>query len=305
MTTPLLPRNLPNEITPIVGREEELEQLSRILTNPDARLVTVTDIGGMGKTRLVVATARKLWRERPDLFMDDIVYVSLAGLDSVDAIPAALAQALDIPLSGQDQPMVEACSFLGDKSTMLILDNFEQLVEGADTLYQLLDASDSIRLLVTSRVPLQLQVEWRFDLTGLTYPQQIDFDQEASPDSYEAVQLFVQSARQVDPDFQLTEESTVHVLVLCRLVADMPLAIKLAAGWLRTIPLEKIVAELSRSIILWLWLIIVSGISKIDHRYLNVAVLSDQECGEAFELRGRKINISFPASLETLQANCC
>lgn len=60
MTTPLPPRNLPNEITPIVGREEELEQLSRILTNPDARLVTVTDIGGMGKTRLVVATARKL-----------------------------------------------------------------------------------------------------------------------------------------------------------------------------------------------------------------------------------------------------
>jgi DNA-binding SARP family transcriptional activator/predicted ATPase len=244
--------NLPSETGPFIGREEELTQLQAILSRPDARLVSIIALGGTGKTQLAAKFARQLVQKHPELFADGIFFVPLAGVDSVEALPVAVAKALHISLAGQVDPIVEVSNYLRDREVLLILDNFEQLIEGTRMINRLLADNPGIKFLVTSREPLRLATEWRFDLEGLPYPksgQQVS-SYERSPDSiveYACVDLFLQTARQIGVDFELNSESAPHVIRLCELVGGLPLAIKLAANWLRVMPCEQIVEEVSRS----------------------------------------------------------
>lgn len=236
--------NLPPDSTPFVGREKELTQIHQMLSNPDCRLLTIVGIGGMGKTRLALAAARLANQEQAVQFLNGVFFVSLVGVDSVDALPLTIAHALNIPLSGLAHPTTDVLNYLRRKEMLLVLDNFEQLLDGVDWLNQLLRSSADIKLLVTSREALNLSAEWRFDLEGLACSS----DDGLALESISGVKLFLQSARQVRSGFELTETNEAHICSLCELVAGMPLAIKLAATWLRVLSCERIVEELKRNI---------------------------------------------------------
>jgi DNA-binding SARP family transcriptional activator len=242
-------RPLPAEVEPFVGRAAELAQVRRMLADPGCRLLTIHGIGGAGKTRLALATARHINGAGALLFLNGVAFVPLVDVPGPGDLPAALARALEVPLSGQASPSAALMEFLHNKELLLVLDNFEHLVEGAGWLTQLLSGCAHVKLLVTSREPLRLGAEWRLNLEGLAYPASGGPQAQAeSLADFEAVQMFVQAARQLLPAFALTPAAAPHVYRLCQLVAGLPLALKLAAVWLRVMPLAQIVAEVERSL---------------------------------------------------------
>jgi predicted ATPase/DNA-binding SARP family transcriptional activator/predicted negative regulator of RcsB-dependent stress response len=257
------PYPLPADATPFIGRESELTRLHQMILQPACRLLTITGFGGMGKTRLALAAARLANRETAVEFLDGVVFISLADVADVDALPQTLAAALNLLLSGKTPPRTDLLNFLRHKEILLVLDNFEHLLDGADLLLQILNTCPHVKLLITSREPLQLVAEWRLDLAGLAFPQEgepltvigepssdyrLPITDHRSPiTDYPAVELFVQAARQVRPNFALNGD-TPQVHELCQLVAGVPLAIKLAAAWLRAMLLEQIVAEVKQGL---------------------------------------------------------
>jgi predicted ATPase/DNA-binding SARP family transcriptional activator len=234
----------PSDVTPFIGREKEISALVDKLKRADARLMTIVALGGTGKTRLSVEAAKRFLQEHPAITPDGAVFIALASVDTPDALPYAIAKDLGLSLSGQLDPLSELVNSLRKRRMLLVLDNFEQLVEGAPMLQELLSACPGIKMLVTSREPLHLSFEWRVDLGGLLYPETDTTD----ADKLESVRLFLQSAEQVKPGFELTQESRPLVYRLCARLAGMPLAIKLAANWLRVMSLGQIVAEVERSL---------------------------------------------------------
>ncbi len=258
------PYPLPPDPTPFVGRDEELTRLHQMILQPACRLLTITGFGGMGKTRLALTMARQANQEQAIDFLDGVVFISLTAVEMAAELPTALATGLNLHLSGPNSPRSQLLNFLRPKEILLVLDNFEHLLDGLTLLQQLLDTCPDLKLLITSREPLQLTAEWRLDLAGLAFPR----DDEPLPEissplsaikppltahqllltDYPAGQLFVQAAQQVQPNFTLTEANTGQVYRLCQLVAGVPLALKLAAGWLRAMPLSHIVAEVEKGL---------------------------------------------------------
>ncbi len=247
----LIPSNLPAEQTPFFGRETELAQLQKMLTTPDCRLVTVVGLGGMGKSRLALEAARQVSgvAERP--FRHGVFFVSLVGVSTADAVPTAIADVLNLSLIGSSSPQRQIVHLLAQKELLLLLDNFEQLLEDSmqsdaavGLVTAVLDGCPGVKLLLTSREALQLAAEWQLPLEGLAYAR----DQVSKIDSFEATQLFVQTAVQVQPDFVLTPDLAPQVRRICQLTAGTPLALKLAATWLRAIPLTQIATEIEQSL---------------------------------------------------------
>ncbi|MBK8901960.1 MAG: protein kinase [Anaerolineaceae bacterium] len=245
------PHNLTPPLTPFVGRQAELAQLQKLLTAPDGRLVTVVGLGGMGKSRLALEAAQQVvaMAERP--FPHGTFFVSLVGVTTASAVPAAIADALHLTLTGSGSPVVQIVNFLASKSLLLLLDNFEHLLDDAaqaDVAIGLVTAvlagCPGVKLLVTSREPLQLEAEWRLPLDGLSYAR----DEAAAIDAYGATQLFVQTAVHVQPNFVLMPELVPTLRRVCQLTAGIPLALKLAATWLRAVPLAQIAAEMEKSL---------------------------------------------------------
>jgi predicted ATPase len=133
--------------------------------------MTIVALGGTGKTRLSVEAAKRFLQEHPAIIPDGAVFIALASVDTPDALPYAIAKDLGLSLSGQLDPLSELVNSLRKRRMLLVLDNFEQLVEGAPMLQELLSACPGIKMLVTSREPLHLSFEWRVDLGGLLYPE--------------------------------------------------------------------------------------------------------------------------------------
>lgn len=249
--TPLVTTNLPSEQTPFFGRTAELERIQGMLATSECRLITVVGLGGMGKSRLALEAA---WRasaltERP--FRHGIFFVPLAGVTTVEAMPPAIAGALSLNLTGSGAPQIQLVNSLGHKELLLLLDNFENFLDdpaqadaAIDLVTAILEGCPGVKLLITSREPLQIAAEWRLTLEGLPYAR----EQTAEIEAYGATQLFVQTAVQMQPDFALTPGVVPLVRRICQLTAGMPLALKLAAGWLRTIPLSRIVAEMESNL---------------------------------------------------------
>ena len=266
--------SLPTQAAIFIGRENELEKLSELLVNPEVRLVTIAGFGGIGKTRLATAAAQHIVQTHPALFPNGAVWVPLGGVASVDDIPAALARALQIPLAGRVDPLREVSNYLQDKQILIVLDNFEHLLDGALILNQVLETAPGVKLLMTSREPLRLVSEWRLDLEGLRYPkeQPADLGETSFENAgdYEAVQLFVRNAQQVKRDFELTAENAPYVIRICQIVAGAPLAIHLAAMWLRVMSPEQVVAELSRNLDL-----LTSSLRDIPERQRSIRAIFD------------------------------
>jgi non-specific serine/threonine protein kinase len=207
---------LPVTLTTFVGREQEIERLGRLLESH--RLVTVTGTGGTGKTRLAIETARQLSLR----FRDGVSFVALAAVSDATLVAPAIAEAVGAPpLAGRT--VAEAlASALRPQHRLLVLDNFEQVANGAEVLPPLVAACPEVRVLVTSRVALRVSGEQQFPLAPLPLPG-------ASRDD-PAVALFVDRARAADPSFDPTPGECAAIAELCRRLDGLPLAIELAAA---------------------------------------------------------------------------
>jgi predicted ATPase len=181
----------------------------------------------------------------------------LTDVSDAAELPVALANTLGVPLASDVDPTTALLNFLYKKELLLVLDNFEHLLnmpcgdEAAALVTRILRESQHVKILVTSREPLHLAAEWRLNLEGLAYPSDVSMSDPAQASNhFESVQLFVQAAKQVQPDYTLTDADAPHVFRLCRLVAGMPLAIKLAAAWMRAMDAQRIVEDVQRNLAL-------------------------------------------------------
>ena len=249
VAAPRRPRvNLPLPATALVGRAAELDELDRLLNDPDCRLLTLSGPGGIGKTRLAIeATGRQATG-----FADGAAFVALASVAVPDLIAPAIADALGFSFYGQANSNGQLIDFLQEKAMLLLLDNFEHLVPGADFLVELLQRAPQLKLIVTSRERLNLQGEWVFELQGLPLPRNAESwkngEQLFGFDNSAAVALFLQTARRTYAGFTLAPADRAAVARICRLVEGMPLGIELAAAWVRVLPLGEIADEIARTL---------------------------------------------------------
>ena len=231
--------NLPNQLTSFVGRENELNEIAALLQEPAVRLITLTGIGGLGKTRLSIEVAHAQLSH----FGDGAYFVSLAALSDARTIPSAIVAAIGLSLPGKD-PGIELTQWLRDKHLLLVLDNFEHLLPKSAFVVALLQSAPRVKVIVTSRELLNLRGEHVYSLQGISY-QSTELLAEVARLS--AVRLFVQSARQTHNTFKLDANNFRAVLRICELVQGLPLGIELAAAWLRGLSLDDIAAGIIRS----------------------------------------------------------
>src|SRR5262245_11067224 len=232
--------HLPSPPTPFVGRSEEMALLRQRLDDPDCRLLTLVGPGGIGKTRLAVEAAHK---QRAH-FVHGAHFVSLALVNSPDLFLFAVGNVLEFLFDGQQAPIVQLINYVRDKRLLLLLDGFEHLLDAVPLLADLLAGAPHLKLFVTSRERLNLQGEWTLPIEGLDYPRDTGHDHF---ERYSAVQLFVQAARQSQPGFSLNSDAP-GVLHICQLVEGIPLAIELAAAWVRLLPCAQIAERLASSL---------------------------------------------------------
>jgi predicted ATPase/DNA-binding SARP family transcriptional activator/Tfp pilus assembly protein PilF len=228
---------VPELTTSLVGRENELAALRKMLLDPTCRLLTLTGLAGMGKTRLAQEAALQLELDFPH----GAAFVPLVSVSSKQDVVPIVAGALGLRLQGGQSGRAQLFAFLQEKELLLVLDNFEQLLPETELLVELMQQAPGLVVLVTSRWRLNLQAEWVFDLTGLDYPVG------SAPEdleSYSAVQLFIRRARQVERDFSISAADALPVAHICRLCEGMPLAIELAAATVRYQSCAQIAGQL-------------------------------------------------------------
>ena len=231
-------KNLPAPRTSFVGRTAELDEIDRLLGDPDCRLLTLVGPGGAGKTRLALEAAAR----RVDRYPHGVHFVPLASVASPDFLAPALAEAIQFAVDGAHSgfsAQEQLLDYLSERSTLLVLDNFEHLVEGSGLLSELVERAPHVELLTTSRERLNVQSEWVLDVEGLGLA-------ENGNGSASAVRLFVERARQVVPGFAIDDAA--EALRICRLVDGMPLGIELAASWVSVLSCAEIADEIEGGI---------------------------------------------------------
>lgn len=237
-SAPPRPR-LPVAATPFVGRERELAELAELLNRPDVRLVSIVGPGGIGKTRLALQTALG----HQTVYASGVVFVPLAGVTAPHLIAPAIAETLGLSLSAGSGLAGQLYAALQPREMLLVIDNVEQLLDGIDILAELLAQAPRLKLLVTSRERLNLQEEWVFDLHGLPVPHgEFDFAENT------AVALFALHARRARSDFVVEAHDHAALIRICLLVEGMPLALELAASWVRLLTCQEIAAEIAASL---------------------------------------------------------
>jgi len=247
--------NLPADLTPFVGRQAELEELDQLLKNQNVRLVSLIGPGGIGKTRLATQVGRRFMMTGVRLFPDGIYFVSLAPFDDATFVTTAIAEGVGFYFyaSELDQRR-QLLNFLRHKRLLLLLDNFEQLIDqnGLEILINLLEETEGVKILVTSRSQLGIRGEQVYVISGLDIPELDAIDQWQEPleqvKNYSGIQMFLQEARLRQPGFTLTAESLVPVARLCKNLAGMPLGIELAAAWVGIIEPADILSRIEQSL---------------------------------------------------------
>ena len=224
------PNNLPTQLTSFIGRDDQVREAQQLLER--SRLLTLTGPGGTGKTRLSLQIAAGVL----DQFPDGVYFVPLSAIHDPDLVPSAIAQALAISTTGSRRPIEALLENLREKQTLLVLDNFEQVLEAATIATELLEGSAGLRVLVSSRIALRVSGEQEFPVPPLALPDLKALPGLAALSQFEAVRLFIERAVAVKPDFQATNENAPAITGICERVDGLPLAIELAAARVKLLP---------------------------------------------------------------------
>jgi len=231
--------NLPPERTPFVGRRQELTEIKQQLG--ETRLLSLVGPGGIGKTRLAVKAAEG---EVGD-FEDGIFFVSLTPIRSAKDIIQTIAAGIKFPLATHEDPQHQLLRYLQKRKLLLVIDNFEHLLDGVGIVSEILQTAPSVKIIATSRERLNLQIETVLHVSGMTFPDQVGFEETLT---YDAITLFMQSANKVRPGFDPSPDELMCIANICRIVGGMPLAIELAAAWLHILKVDEIADELVKDL---------------------------------------------------------
>ena len=233
--------NLPSQPTIFIGREEEINTAREILLRKGIQMVTFTGPGGTGKTRLSLEVAHGLI----EYFKDGVFFVQLGDITDPNQVVPRIAQQLEVRAAGSQPLFQNLKDYLKDKDILLLLDNFEQLIPAAPVVAELLAAAPSLKVVVTSRILLNLRVEHELSILPLDIP---DFTALVSLEQLagnESVKLFVERAQAAQSSFTLTENNASAVAQICQRLDGLPLAIELAAARVKMLPPQAILARLT------------------------------------------------------------
>jgi predicted ATPase/DNA-binding CsgD family transcriptional regulator len=234
--------SLPKPLTSFIGRERELAQAKRLLR--DSYLVTLTGPGGSGKTRLCIALAAAVADDYPD----GVYFVPLAPVRDPGLVPSTIAQSIGLQ-DARDRPLMEhLVSQLRERQLLIVLDNFEHLLDGAPVVTRLLEETRAVRILVSSRSPLRVSGEQECPVPPLAVPEEDARPAAASLAACESVRLFAERAAAAVPGFTLDDENAAAIAAIARRLDGLPLAIELAAARVKLLPPQAILPRLDHSL---------------------------------------------------------
>ncbi len=232
--------NLPAPLTPLIGRIEEVAATCNLLLDPNVRLVTLTGIGGIGKTRLSLQVAAQLKEQ----FSDGCWFISLAALREPELLIPTIARSLGIKET-RDGALDEAlANYLADGNILLVLDNFEQIIPAAEKLSEILRSASGVKVLVTSRTVLHISGEHEFVVQPLKFVNSLNSLPDEELVDSPAVTLFVQRAKAINTGFALSPENAATVAKICARLDGLPLAIELAASRIKFLSPAALLARL-------------------------------------------------------------
>lgn len=241
---------IPLQVTPLIGRDIELAAMERILNDPQCRLLTLTGIGGIGKTRLAIEFANR----NLSIFPGGVFYIPLTPVTSPEKIVPAIADVLDFGFSGPTDPKKQLLNYLSNnikQEALFVFDNLEQLLVQIsiedkkpgliELITEILERLSNVKILGTSRERLNLHGEWTYEVHGLSVPPDHFVER---LDEYDSIRLFVKSAQRIKADFQETVGEQLSLIRICQLVEGVPLAIELAAAWVGLLSCQEIAQEI-------------------------------------------------------------
>jgi predicted ATPase len=243
LSTPPLRHNLRAQTTRLIGREWAVEQLLHLFERGEVRLVTLVGSGGSGKTRLAIDVASEL----VGMFEQGVWFVDLTGVRDPAQVPMSIMQVLNIQSIPGLLPLQSLITCLKNRQLLLVLDNFEQVLEASPILDEMLAGVPGLKVLVTSRVGLQLYGEREFNVPPLDVPDISVALSRTELMHYGAIQLFVERAQAVLPHFALTDENARVIAQICARLDGLPLALELAAVWIRVLPPGLLLERLSQA----------------------------------------------------------
>src|SRR6266480_4279686 len=232
--------NVPAQLTPLIGREKELQAVITLLRQPGVRLVTLTGTGGVGKTRLGLQVATDML----DDFVEGVYFVPLASISDAGLVVNTINRVFGVKETGDLAPFDLLKSYIQDRHLLLLLDNFEQVLPAAPGLANLLAACPRLKVLVTSRAVLHIRGEYDFSVSPLELPDLAHLPQTEILSQYAAVSLFLQRAQAAIPDFQVTSTNARTIAEICVRLDGLPLAIELAATRVKLLPPQALLTRL-------------------------------------------------------------
>jgi predicted ATPase/class 3 adenylate cyclase len=236
------PTNLPIQPTPLIGREQQMAEAVALVRQEGTRLVTLTGAGGTGKTRLSLQLAAELLAD----FEDGVFFVDLASITDPHLFIPTVAQTLSVRERAAESLSETLKDYLRDKTLLLVFDNFEQLLDAGPAVSALLAVAPNLKALITSRAPLHLSGEHEYSVPPLAVPDLDAPEPPATLAAYESVQLFLERARAVKPEFELTSENAPAVAEICARLDGLPLAIELGAARVRILNPQALLGRLSQ-----------------------------------------------------------
>jgi predicted ATPase/class 3 adenylate cyclase len=291
--------NLPLQATPLIGREREVEAVCGLLRSPETRLLTLLGPGGTGKTRVGLQVAAEL----VDDFEDGVFFVPIAAITDPTLVAPTIARVLGLSEGGAQSPEELLEGYLRDRQTLVLLDNFEQVLEAALVVDRLLSTAAGLKILATSRTPLGLYGEYEFPIPPLSLPDPESLPPLENLTEYAAVRLFVERASAVRPDFSLAEDNAPAVVEICERLDGLPLAIELAAARIKLLPPQVLLDRLGNRL-----KILTGGARNLPERQRTLRNAIEWSYGLLDEgekiLFGRLGVFSSGATLEAMEAVC-